>query len=225
MLLIHLLNLLIHNPVQFIITIIIIIIPLFISIAFHEWAHGYVAYQFGDPTPKLQGRLTLNPFAHLDPLGTLMLFIVGIGWAKPIILNPLNYPDKTKQMLVALAGPAMNFLLAILFGIILTFVQIQNPVESSENIQALTAAINIIIKINLILAIFNMIPIPPLDGSRIIAWMLPERFQYYYLSIEPLGIIFLLLILFFGGFGFIINFVDFIQFKVLEILKIFLSGS
>ena len=97
MLLIYLLNLLIHNPLQFIITITIIIVPLFMSIAFHEWAHGYLAYKFGDPTPMLQGRLTLNPFAHLDPVGTLMLFIVGIGWAKPIMLNPLNYPDKTKQ--------------------------------------------------------------------------------------------------------------------------------
>lgn len=222
MLLVHLLNLLIYNPIQFVITITILIIPLFISIAFHEWAHGYVAYKFGDPTPKLQGRLTLNPFAHLDPLGTLMLFIIGIGWAKPVMLNPLNYPSKTKQMLVALAGPAMNILLAIIFGFILVFLQLANSGKTSEVFEAVITSINIIVKINLILAIFNMIPIPPLDGSRVLAWMLPERLEYYYLALEPYGLLLLLLILFTGGFAFIITSVNFIQLRLLEFIKTFI---
>lgn len=222
MLLIHLLNLLITDPIQFIITITIIIIPLFISITFHEWAHGYVAYKFGDPTPKLQGRLTLNPFAHLDPVGTLMLFIIGIGWAKPVMLNPLNYPSKTKQMLVALAGPVSNILLAIIFGFILVSIQIANPKEISEVFETLVMSIQIIIRINLLLAIFNMIPIPPLDGSRVLAWMLPERFEYYFFVFEPYGLILLLLILFSGGFELIINSVDFIQLKLLEVIKTFI---
>lgn len=223
MLLIHLLNLLIYNPIAFIITIMVIILPLFMSIAFHEWAHGYVAYKFGDMTPKLQGRLTLNPFAHLDPIGTLMLFVIGIGWAKPIMLNPLNYPDRTKQMLVALAGPASNFFLAAVFGSILVFLQVTNPGENSEILRALSEPIGIIIKINLILAIFNMIPIPPLDGSRVLLWLLPERFEYYFLLFEPYGIILLLMILFMGGFESLLKIVNFAQANLLKLLKYLLQ--
>lgn len=222
MLLIHLLNLLIYDPLQFIITIAIIIVPLFISITFHEWAHGYVAYKFGDPTPKLQGRLTLNPFAHLDPVGTLMLFIIGIGWAKPVMLNPLNYPSKTKQMLVALAGPASNVLLAIIFGFILVSIQIINPGQGNEIFKSLIPPIHIIIRINLILAIFNMIPIPPLDGSRVVAWILPGKLEYYYLALAPYGLLLLLLILFSGGFEYLVTSVDFIQTKLLELIKTFI---
>lgn len=223
MLLIHLINLLIYNPTQFFITIAILIIPLFISITFHEWSHGYVAYKFGDDTPKLQGRLTLNPFAHLDPLGTLMLFTIGIGWAKPVMLNPLNYPSKTQEMLVALAGPASNFLLAIIFGFILASIQLANSGVTNENYRTLVMAISIIIRINLILGIFNMLPIPPLDGSRVLAWILPKKLEYYYLSLEPYGLMFLLLILFTGGFVYLINAVNFVQIRLLQFIKTFLA--
>jgi Zn-dependent protease len=191
------------------------------SIAFHEWAHGYLAYKFGDPTPMLQGRLTLNPFAHLDPVGTLMLFIVGIGWAKPIMLNPLNYPDKTKQMLVALAGPASNFLLAVIFSFILVSVQLSTKGEISQTI---ATSLFIIIRVNLILAIFNSIPIPPLDGSKVLAWMLPERAAYQYLLLEPYGLLFILLMLFTVGFSFIITTADFVQLKLLEFIKSFVTN-
>ncbi len=223
MLLLYLLSLLIYNPIQFIITIMILIVPLFMSITFHEYAHGYVAYKFGDPTPKLQGRLTLNPFAHLDPLGTLMLFIIGIGWAKPVMLNPLNYPSKTKQMLVALAGPASNILLALIFAVILASMQLANNGEGGEIFKTLVMSINIIIRINLILAIFNMLPIPPLDGSRVISWLLPEQLEYFYLSLEPYGLILILIMLFMGGFNFLLNSVNLIQLKLLELIKTFIA--
>lgn len=224
MLLAYLLNLLIYNPMQFVIMFTIIVVPLFISITFHEWAHGYVAYKFGDPTPMLQGRLTLNPFAHLDPVGTLMLFIIGIGWAKPVMLNPSYYPSKTKQMLVALAGPSMNFLLAVIFGFILVSIQLAHTEVTSENFKVLVMSFNIIIRINLILGIFNMIPIPPLDGSRVIAWMLPEKLEYNYLALAPYGFMILLLILFTGGFSFLIATADFAQLKLLEFIKTFITN-
>lgn len=222
MLLFHLLNLLIYNPTAFVITIAVIIVPLFISMSFHELAHGYVAYKFGDVTPKLQGRLTLNPFAHLDPVGTLMLFIIGIGWAKPVIINPRNLPGKTEQMLVALAGPATNFLLALIFAFASVYLQTTHQGANSEVFKIIIMSLGIIIRINLILAIFNLLPIPPLDGSRIVTWLLPEKFEYYFLSFEPFGLIFILLILFSGGFNYLVNFVDFVQLKLLALIKIFI---
>lgn len=225
MLLYQLIYLLIHNPIEFLITIAIIIVPLFISITFHEWAHGYVAYKFGDPTPKLQGRLTLNPFAHLDPVGTLMLFVIGIGWAKPVMLNPLNYPSKTKQMLVALAGPATNFLLALIFAFIVVFLQISNPGKPDEILETIIMSLNIIIRINLILGIFNMIPIPPLDGSRVLAWMLPRGLENFYIALEPFGLILILLMLFTGGLNYLVTAVDLVQSRLLEFIKTIVTNT
>lgn len=223
MLLFHLLNLLIYNPLAFVITIAVIIVPLFISITLHEWAHGYVAYKFGDMTPKLQGRLTLNPFAHLDPLGTLMLFTIGIGWAKPVIIDPRNLSGKTQQMLVALAGPASNILLALIFAFVLVYLQTTHHGANSEVFSTITMSLGIIIRINLILAIFNLLPIPPLDGSRVVSWLLPEKLEYYFRSLEPLGLIFILLILFSGGFNYLLAFVDFAQVRLLEWVKMLMA--
>lgn len=223
MLLFQLLNLLIKDPLQFIVVITMLIVPLLISITFHEWAHGYVAYKFGDPTPKMYGRLTLNPFAHLDLVGTLMIFLVGIGWAKPVPINPLNIPNKTKQMLVALAGPVSNILLAVIFSIILVSLTIFNKGEISSIFSMLSTTITIVIRINIILAILNILPIPPLDGSRVFAWILPEGIANKYNSLEPYGIPLLFIILFTVGFGFIISTADVIQLKLFEVIKLFIS--
>lgn len=212
----QLINLLIKDPMQFLTVVIMLIIPLLISITFHECAHGFVAYKFGDPTPKMYGRLTLNPFAHLDPLGTLMLFIIGIGWAKPVPINALNIPNRTKQMLVALAGPATNFLLAVFFTIILVLFNVFYKGPINDIVNVLVASINIVIKINLILGIFNMVPFPPLDGSKVFSWILPEKIAYDYLSLEPFGIAFVLIFLFSGGFKYLIIAADFIQSKLFD---------
>lgn len=224
MLLFQLLNLLIKDPLQFIAVITMLIVPLLISITFHEWAHGFVAYKFGDPTPKLYGRLTLNPLAHLDPVGTLMLFLVGIGWAKPVPINILNIPDKTKQMLVALAGPASNLLLAVIFSVILVSLTMFYKGADNGIFSMLSMTINLVIRINLILAIFNLIPIPPLDGSRVFAWVLPEVMANKYFSLEPYGIPLLFLMLFTVGFKFIIVTADLLQLKMLEIIKLFITN-
>jgi Zn-dependent protease len=203
MLIYTLINLLFKDPFQFIIALILITVPLLISVTFHEAAHGFAAYMFGDDTPKRQGRLTLNPLAHIDPLGTLMLFIVGIGWAKPVIINPYNIHGRTKQMFVALAGPLSNLLLALVFsGCIYLLTKLAG--ESINSILALSIyLLNLIVRINFVLCIFNMIPIPPLDGSRFISWLLPEKLEKKYNMIEPYGMFLLLLLMFTVGFGFI----------------------
>ncbi len=215
MLLVQLLSLLVSDPIQFIFVVLLLIVPLMLSVTFHEWAHGIVAYNLGDPTPKLSGRLTLNPFAHIDPVGTLMLLLVGIGWAKPVPVNTLNIPEKYKLMLVAIAGPLSNFLLAILFSILLVIVHIFAKDNPNSFFVMLEMPLNIIIKINLILAVFNLIPIPPLDGSRVIYWLLPDGLSQKYNFLEPYGIFIVFILLFTVGFKFIVNIAEYIQTKLI----------
>jgi Zn-dependent protease len=141
------------------------------ALTFHEWAHAMVAHRFGDNTAKQQGRLTLNPFAHLDPFGTLMILFVGFGWAKPVPIDPRNFKSTWAEFFVASAGPAMNILLASVFAFLLKmgaevwFGEAQNVFVAN----VLYASI----ELNLALAIFNLIPIGPLDGSHIFSRLLP----------------------------------------------------
>jgi len=176
--------------------IIILILILFISITFHEYAHGWVAHKLGDPTPKQSGRLTLNPIAHIDPFGTIALPILlliasggafAIGYAKPMPINPYHFKNPKKDLkLVGAAGPSANIILAILLTLIYKI-----------GIPMFAQALILGVAINLMLAIFNLVPIPPLDGSRIVASLLPTQLAYKYLKIEPYGflIIFLLFVL------------------------------
>lgn len=213
MLLYWLLKILFHNPVDFLIVLVVLIFPLLISITVHEWSHGIVAYKFGDPTPKMQGRLTFNPFAHLDPIGTLMLFIVGIGWAKPVQINPENIDSKWKQMLVALAGPASNFIFAVILSFILygivsytNYAYVVDHVTPKAGFEGLILTmLGFLIKINIILGLFNLLPLPPLDGSNIIKWVLPEKLARAYFSLAPFGLIILIILLFTVGFNFIFD--------------------
>lgn len=174
-----------------------------LSLTVHEYFHGWTANKLGDNTAKMQGRLTLNPIAHLDILGTILMFIVGFGWAKPVPINPRNFKDPKKDtILVAIAGPLSNLAMAVVAGIALRYVI---PGMESGNIstQGISAIVTIILILTVIygiaLAVFNMIPIPPLDGSRVMYGILPDRYAYAYSRFEPYGVLFLFALFIFGG--------------------------
>lgn len=152
--------------------VLIILLPILIfSLCFHEFSHGYIAYRLGDHTAAKNGRLTLNPLAHLDPIGSLMILFVGFGWAKPVPVNPINFSNpRVDMMKVAFAGPASNIILAFSGGIIMRFVNILGFMQNEIFIQILY----FFILINISLAVFNMIPVAPLDGSQIFGNMISK---------------------------------------------------
>ncbi len=165
---------------------------LLIAITFHEYAHARMAYAWGDPTAKNAGRLTLNPISHLDPIGALMILVVRFGWAKPVPINPANFRDHRSGLFwVSLAGPAMNLIVALVSTILLLNFQGLGPIFHS-------LMLNIIL-INIFLAVFNMIPVPPLDGSKILVSILPTPYQRHYYALEPYAP-FLLIVLLLSGF-------------------------
>ncbi|MBZ0265691.1 site-2 protease family protein [bacterium] len=158
-----------------------------LGLTLHEFAHGFVAYLKGDPTAKNMGRLTLNPLKHLDLFGTIMLFIVHFGWAKPVIVNPANLKNPKIDMLqIALAGPATNLLLAAIFGI--SFQVLKPWIMVNEGLGPVIQQFLFLgTLINASLAVFNMLPIPPLDGSRIIHVMVPDRYEEQYYQFQRIG--------------------------------------
>jgi Zn-dependent protease len=159
--------------------IIIVVFCILIALTVHEFAHAFTADRLGDPTPRLAGRLTLNPISHIDPFGFIMLVLVHFGWAKPVPINPYNFKDPDKgEMLVSLAGPFSNILLAwVLVKCIKLFPELVLGVPLYRGI------VTLLIQININLAVFNLLPIPPLDGSHIFARFLPyelrARFEQY----------------------------------------------
>lgn len=163
-----------------------------IAITFHEFAHGYAAYKLGDNTAKSEGRLTLNPFDHLDPIGSLMLLFAGFGWGKPVRVNPRNYTRKIKmetgEAIVSAAGPIMNFLLAIVFTLIYYAVYRFAAVEFLQSTVGgiIMLLISSTISINIGLGVFNLIPLPPLDGSKIIMPFLPYRAKQWFVENEQI---------------------------------------
>lgn len=189
---------------EFIIQLIILAPPLLLALTVHEFAHGYVAYRLGDPTAKAMGRLTLNPLKHLDPLGTLAFFFIKIGWAKPVPVNPSYFRNPRRDMLwVALAGPAVNLALAILSALATKLVWfIAAIIPYSQLAEAILVPLNQVLMasvwINLVLCIFNFLPIPPLDGSRILAGILPPDMARSYASVERYGFIIIIVLAFSG---------------------------
>ena len=182
------------------ITQIIIQLPiLLIALTVHEFSHGYVAYLLGDDTAKKAGRLTLNPISHIDPFGLIMLFIARIGWAKPVPINPYNFRNYKKDTaLTAAAGPAANFILAILLSIIFNLIKKMNPdimYHASSLTQFWLSMLLYAILINLALGLFNLIPIPPMDGSKILGGFLSDEAYYKYTARERQGAQLLMIIL------------------------------
>ena len=182
-----------------------------IAITFHEFAHGYAAYKLGDNTAKNQGRLSLNPLAHLDPIGTLMLLVAGFGWGKPVEVEPRNYTRKISmekgEAIVSLAGPLMNFILAIIFTLIYCaiykFTDLTFKISTIGTI--IIALLQYTISINIGLGVFNLIPLPPLDGSKIIMPFLPYKAKEFFVNNEQIFYIVFVLIWITGIAGTIIT--------------------
>jgi len=173
------------------------IVVLVIAFTVHEFAHAFVADYFGDDTPRSQGRLTLNPLVHLDPIGSLLLLVVGFGWAKPVQINPfvLERRSPAAPMLVALAGPVSNLLLAVVAAMPMRFGLIPFS-ASSGYLPSLFDLFSTFILINLLLMLFNLIPIFPLDGEKVIHYFLPPSGQNFMDTLRPYGSIILIVVVF-----------------------------
>lgn len=184
-----------------------------LALSAHEFAHGYVSYMLGDPTPKKNGRLSLNPLHHLDLVGTLSLLFFHFGWAKPVMVNPYYYKNKKQGMVnVALAGPLMNFILAffsIFFFYLLIFFNLKGSIDLSMVVwNYLLKFFQIFAIMNIGLGTFNLLPIPPLDGSKFVGAVLPEEQYFKYMRFEKYGTILLLLLLYSGVLSPILSFVQ-----------------
>lgn len=180
--------------------LLIIAPPILIALTIHEFAHAFTANRLGDPTARMMGRLTLNPLKHLDPLGTIMLFVANFGWAKPVPFDPQYFRDpKRDTMLVALAGPVSNLILAFIAGVFLRSVSFES--FTSEGAFTAFKMVRYSLFINLVLAFFNLIPIPPLDGSKILRSLLPDNLLGSYLRFEQFGPFVLLGLILLGQFS------------------------
>jgi len=176
-----------NNPIEFV----GIAIAFLIAITVHEFAHGWVADRLGDPTARLMGRLTLDPRAHLDPIGTLMLLFAPFGWAKPVPIDPFNLRNPRRDgALISIAGPVSNLLTAVIFSIILRII------PSVGLLSILTMFLSFVVILNVNLAIFNLIPIHPLDGFHIVEGLLPEDAARQWHQLESLGFIMIFVLIF-----------------------------
>jgi Zn-dependent protease len=188
---------------HFLLKLSIMLVPALLAITCHEVSHGYVAYRLGDDTARSLGRLTLNPLKHLDIIGTLMVFLVGIGWAKPVPVDFRNLRNPKRDMIwVAAAGPVTNFILATLSALALRSIAFLEQGFTSVMairgfLEPITLMLGFSVYINLLLCLFNLIPVPPLDGGRVLVGILPNRQAAAYSRIEPYGMILIIVLVFF----------------------------
>lgn len=197
---------------------VIFLIVALISLPVHECAHGYAALRMGDHTAERQGRLTLNPLVHFDLFGTLAIVLFGFGWAKPVPINPLNFENPKKgMMLSSLAGPMSNLGLAFLAMVLYKLCFI--PAFMGASGAFLTTVMTFLfymVHVNVLLAVFNLIPIPPLDGSRIASYFLPQRIYFKIMQYENIIFIALLAVLWLGVLDGPINFVSDVVWNLLD---------
>jgi Zn-dependent protease len=204
-----LLNLLLSDPLTFV----LVSVPLLYSIIIHELAHGWVAYRMGDNTAQAMGRLSLNPLRHLDPVGTLMLFLFGFGWAKPVPVNFDNLRDLRKGLIfVSSAGIVANMLLAFTAFLL-------NHLLSPSPSGILAPVLYYTAQINIMLAAFNLIPIPPLDGSKIFLGFASAKFQYLLLRLEPYGFFIIIGLLYLGALD---PLIAFFRWCILALIRVLL---
>lgn len=204
--------------------IVLSLIAVFTAIVLHEFSHGYIAFRLGDPTAKMQGRLTLNPLAHIDPIGTILVPIVLVilrspflfGWAKPVPINPNYFRNPYKGMFyVAIAGPLMNIALALGASTIGRLAILITPLSlldgrgfSAYFVRTIFFLLGFFVIINIILAVFNMIPIPPLDGSRVLTYFLPPEGKRVMMQLERYGFLIILALLYLGVLGGLISLIS-----------------
>ncbi len=206
-----LIRLLMSDPAAFV----MLSVLLLYSVILHELAHGFVAYRMGDATAKWLGRLTLNPIKHLDPIGSLMLLIVGFGWAKPVPVNLENIPAANQRkglILVSAAGVTANMIIAFLALLLWRLI-------SPEPGGFLYTVLYMLARINIMLAAFNLIPIPPLDGSKILMGFTPASFNRVMMQIEPFGFFIVLGLLLLGALNPVINL---FQYIIITFISVFL---